>query len=145
MRLLLKIVTGLLAFYAAFVVVFEAGYLGWAQPSFAGNGIPMMVLTTTDDAGDARSRMLAQFNTDGALYASAHHWPRGWYRRALQHPAVQVEIDGVVADYRAVSITGSEFERVAAAHPLPFMVRFLMGFPPEREILRLDPATPRPS
>ena len=32
-----------------------------------------------------------------------------------------------------------EFEAVAEAFPLPFVVRFLMGFPPQRNILRLDP------
>ena len=45
----------------------------------------------------------------------------------------------MVADYPAVPVKGEEFDRVAAAYPLPFFVRFLMGFPPEREILRLDP------
>jgi hypothetical protein len=53
---------------------------------------------------------------------------------------VRVEIDGVVADYIAVAVEGEEFERVAAEHPLPLRFLFLMGFPPPRDILRLDPA-----
>ncbi len=53
---------------------------------------------------------------------------------------MRVEIDGVVADYIVVAMEGEEFERVAAQHPLPLPILFLMGFPPPRDILRLDPA-----
>ena len=126
------------AAYVAFVVVFGAAFLGWYQPSFEKGGIPMLVITTTDDAGASRDRMLARLETDGKLYVSAHHWPRGWYEQALRNPAVGIEIDGAVADCVAVPVAGKEFERVAAEHPLPFAVRFLMGFPPPRNLLRLD-------
>jgi hypothetical protein len=129
------------AVYVAFVVAFETLFLGWYQPKFDRSGIPMLVLTTTDDAGVSRERRLARFETDGRVYVSAHHWPRGWYHRALESPDVRVEIDGVVADSIAVPVEGKEFERVAAEHPLPLPIRFLMGFPPPRDILRLDPAS----
>lgn len=134
----LKWVGGIFGFYVFFVIVFEAGYLGWMQPSFDGAGVPMLKLTTTDPSGSANDRMLAGFETDGKMYVSAHHWPRGWYHRALANPDVQVEFEGKRTDYVAVPVSGAEFDRVAATHPLPFVVRFLMGFPPEREILRLD-------
>ena len=130
------------AIYVIFVVAFGAGYLGTYQPSFEDSGIPMLVITTTDDSRESRDRMLARFETDGKLYVSAHHWPRGWYKRARKNPNVRVEIDGVVSDYIAVPVDGEEFERVADAHPLPLMARFLMGFPPPRDILRLDSTTP---
>ena len=136
----LKWVGVLVAVYVGFVVAFETLYLGWYQPKLASTGIPMLVITTTDDSGVSRERRLARLETDGRLYVSAHHWPRGWYRRALQNPNVRAEIDGAVADYIAVPVDGEEFERVAAEHPLPLPVRFLMGFPPPRDILRLDPA-----
>ena len=126
------------AVYVSFVVVFETGYLGIYQPSFENSGIPMLVLTTTDDAGKSRDRMLARMETDGKLYVSAHHWPRGWYKRALKNPNVRIKIHDMVSDYIAVPVDGKEFERVAKDHPLPLPVRFLMGFPPPREILRLD-------
>jgi hypothetical protein len=100
----------------------------------------MLVLTTTDDSGVSRDRRLARFETDGRVYVSAHHWTRGWYGRALENPNVQVEMEGAVADYIAVPIDGEEFEQVAAEHPLPLQYLFLMGFPPQRDILRLDPA-----
>jgi len=126
------------AVYVSFVVVFETGYLGIYQPSFEDSGIPMLVLTTTDDSGKSRDRMLARMETDGKLYVSAHHWPRGWYKRALKNPNVRIKIHDMVSDYIAVPVDGEEFERVAKDHPLPLPVRFLMGFPPPREILRLD-------
>ena len=126
------------AVYVSFVVVFETGYLGMYQPSFEDSGIPMLVLTTTDDSGKSRDRMLARLETDGKLYVSAHHWPRGWYKRALKNPNVRIKIHDMVSDYIAVPVDGEEFERVAKDHPLPLPVRFLMGFPPPREILRLD-------
>ena len=126
------------AVYVSLVVVFETGYLGMYQPSFEDSGIPMLVLTTTDDSGKSRDRMLARMETDGKLYVSAHHWPRGWYKRALKNPNVRIKIHDMVSDYIAVPVEGEEFERVATEHPLPLPVRFLMGFPPPREILRLD-------
>ena len=135
----LKWVGVLVAVYAGFVVAFETLYLGWYQPKLASTGIPMLVITMTDDSGVSRERRLARLESDGKQYVSAHHWPRGWYSRAVENPNVRVEIDGAVADYVAVPAKGEEFERVAAEHPLPLPVRFLMGFPPPRDILRLDP------
>ncbi len=125
--------------YLVFVLLFEFVYLGVMQPSFEDQGIPMVVITTTDSAGEPRERMLAVFKTDDQLYLSAHHWPRGWYHEAMAHPEVQVELDGVKGDYLAVAVEGEEFDRVSERFPLGFVVNFLMGFPPERDILRLDP------
>jgi hypothetical protein len=130
----------IVAVYVVFVLAFETLYLGWYQPKLARTGIPMLVITTTDDAGVSRERRLARLETNGKLYVSAHHWPRGWYSRALENPNVRVEIDGGVTDYLAVPAEGEEFERVAFEHPLPPPILFLMGFPPPRDILRLDPA-----
>ena len=138
----LKWIGVVFAVYVAFVLAFEAGYLGALQPSFEEAGIPMLVLTTSDEAGDTYDRMLARFETDGRLYVSAHHWTRGWYKRAVDNPSVRVWIDGAVSDHVAVPVDGAEFSRVAGQHPIPFVPRFLMGFPPPRDILRLDPVAP---
>ena len=136
----LKWVGVIVAVYVAFVVAFETLFLGLYQPKLERTGIPMLVIAIADDSGASRERRLARFETDGKLYVSAHHWPRGWYSRALENPNVRVEIDGVVADYIAIAVEGEEFERVATEHPLPLRFLFLMGFPPPRDILRLDPA-----
>lgn len=137
---IVKWLVGILAVYALFVFAFEAFFLGMVQPKLEGTGVPMLVLTTTDEAGVSRERRLAKMETDGRIYVSAHHWPRGWYKRALANPAVQVDLEGAVGDYVAVPVEGAEHDRVAAEWPLPLPVLFLMGFPPPREILRLDPA-----
>ena len=126
--------------YIGFVVAFETLYLGWFQPKLSRTGIPMLVITTTDASGESDERRVARFEMDGRLYVSAHHWPRGWYTRAIENPEVRVEIEGASADYLAVPVEGTEFDRVAAEYPIPLPVRFVMGFPPPRDILRLDPA-----
>ena len=141
--------------YVVFVLLFETLFLGMYQPSFEDPegcsnadgqktlrrdcGIPMIVITTTDDKGESKNTTVARFITDGKLYVSAHHWTRGWYKAASKNPNVRGEIQGNTADYIAVAVEGEEFERVAAEHPLPLQVKFLMGFPPPRQILRLDP------
>jgi hypothetical protein len=127
------------AIYIVFVLLFEFVFLGIYQPKLERTGIPMLVLTTTDSTGELRNRRLARFETDGKLYISAHHWPRGWYHETVANPNVRAEIDGVTSDYTAMTVEGDEFERVAAEYRLPFMALFLMGFPPERDIVRLDP------
>ena len=47
-------------------------------------------------------------------------------------------IDGEVKDYLAVPVEGDEFEMVDRGFPLRLPVRIMMGFPPKRQILRLD-------
>ena len=73
------------------------------------------------------------------MYVSAHHWTRGWYHELAANPAVRAEVEGDVADYVAVVVTGDEFDRIAAEFPIPLFMRFLMGFPVGRDIVRLDP------
>ena len=138
---------GILAIvYIAFVFVFEGFILGYLQPNsvpdYLKDRVEVIVLRTTDSSGDESRRRVAGFEMDGRLYASAHHWPRGWYHNAVANPEIIVERDNVVADYIAVPITGEEFERGAAGFPLTFPVRFAMGFPPKRDILGLDPVPP---
>ena len=138
----LKWVGGIVGVYVVFVVLFETVFLGYLQPSFSGRGIPMLDIVTTDEAGDLNKRRLARFDSSaGPMYVSAHHWTRGWYHELVANPEVRVEIDGEAGDYVAVVVTGDEFDRIAAEFPLPFPIRFLMGFPPERDIVRLDPVS----
>jgi hypothetical protein len=120
------------AVYVGLVVLFEAVILGMIQPKLEGAALPMLVITTTDDSGESKPRRLAQLDVDGRIYVSAHHWPRGWYHRAVANPEVRVEMDGAESDYLAVPVDGEEFDRVAAEVPLPFFIRLVMGFPPER-------------
>ncbi len=133
---MLKWIGGAFAFYVLFVLLFESVLLGYFQPDF--EAYPMMLLTTTDETGAEQTRKLALFETDGKLYLSAHHWPRGWFKRAMRNPRVTAEINDVSAKYLAVRVEGEEFDRVDEVHPMPLPVLFVMGFPPTRDVLRLD-------
>ena len=140
--------------YVVFVLLLESVFLGYFQPSFEDPngcsieegqktlgrdcGIPMIVVTTTNDKGESNETMVARFRTDGKLYVSAHHWTRGWYKAAISNPNVKGEIQGKVNNYVAVPIEGEEFEQVASDHPIPTRIWVMMGLPPKRQILRLD-------
>ena len=120
--------------YAALVVALES-FVGFAQ--FEARK-PLEIITT-DEGGADRSRMVFRFEEGGRVYASAHHWPRRWYRDAVAQERIEAVIDGVRADYRAVPIEDpTEFARLEEAFPLPFAFRALTAFPP-RSFLRLDP------
>lgn len=131
---LTRILVALLLAYVALVVVFET-FLGVAQPA----GGSTMVVTTTAPDGTTNERVVARLESAGQLYVAANHWPRAWYRQALQNPTVRVVGSDFAADYRPIPIAGAEYDRVNGEHPLGFAIRFLTGFP-ARRILRLDPA-----
>ena len=128
-----RVVAIVVLLYAGLVVAFES-WLGSSQP--AGQGT--LVITTIEADGTAHDRVVANYETDGQLYVSANHWPRAWYRRALDNPEVRVMIDGATGDYRAILVSGEEHEWVEAAHPHSATFRILTGFPPRR-VVRLDP------
>ena len=54
---LLKIVGIIAAIYITFVVLLEAVFLGYYQPKLESSGIPMLVLTTTDETGESTPRL----------------------------------------------------------------------------------------
>lgn len=120
--------------YVGIVVLFES-LIGYFQPTDGGT----VVITTSDGSGGAHDRVLSRLDSDGKLYVAANHWPRAWYYQALEHPQVQVAVDGERGDYRAVPVSDAERERLQAEHPLGPVVKFLTGFPPRR-FVRLDPA-----
>ena len=128
-----KILAIVLAVYVGIVALFES-MIGYFQPENEGT----LVITTTSD-GEASDRVLSRLDTDGQVYVAVNHWPRAWYHAALDNPDVKVDLGEGVADYRAVPVEGSEHDRVMAEHPIPGVMRFLMGFAP-RYFLRLEPA-----
>ena len=150
----IKWIIGLVGGYAVFVLVFEGVYLGLMQPSFekaecqgltqaqrrarGDCGIPMIQLSIESTNQTRQTTMLARHEMDDAVYVSAHHWTRGWYHAALAAGEVDGEVDGQLRRYAVEPVVGGEFQRVADRMPLSLPVRFLMGFPPERQILRLD-------
>jgi len=119
--------------YVGVVVAFES-LIGFLQPQQGST----MVITTFGGDGGAHDRVVSRLESEGRLYVAANHWPRAWYRRALENPNVQATLDGQKRDYRAVPVTGAEHDRIDAEHALPLFFRVLTGFPP-RYFVRLDP------
>jgi len=128
-RILVLVLIG----YVAIVAAFES-MIGYFQPA----GATTLVITTTDESGVSKDRVVSRLESDGKLYVAANHWPRAWYRRALENPSVEVTLDGMTASYQAVPVTGDEHARVERDNPLGIAFRVLTGFPP-RHFLRLDP------
>ena len=122
-----------LVIYVGIVATFES-LIGFFQPA----GASTLVLTTMDANEVAHDRVVARLETDGKLYVAVNHWPRAWYRRALENPNVKVTLDGKQADYLAVFVTGAEYDRVEREHHAGIVFRLLTGFPP-RYFFRLDP------
>ncbi|MYE13609.1 MAG: DUF385 domain-containing protein [Gammaproteobacteria bacterium] len=131
----IKILGILLLVWVAIVAIFES-MLGYFQPEGGGDTV---VITTFDADGTGHDRVLSGLDSDGQFYVAVNHWPRAWYRRALENPAVQITRGEETLDYTAVLVTGEEDDRVRAEHPIPIVARILMGFAP-RHFLRLDPA-----
>jgi len=129
--------------YVGVVVGFEL-YLGLAQPSFNADFVKQwdapVVITTIGEDGLPQDRFVVPMRSDGHLYVSANHWPRSWYRRALENPKVQITSDGETKDYLAVPIPAAseDQDRLERAHPHPAWFRFLTGYPPRR-FVRLEP------
>jgi hypothetical protein len=129
-----KIIAISLLVYVGMVAAFET-LLGIFQPG----GQSTLVITTTDEDGMTSDRVLARLESNGQLYVAANHWPRAWYKRALENPSVQVTVDGGNGAYLAVPITGAEHDRVNSDNSLGVVFRVLTGFPP-RYFVRLDPS-----
>ena len=130
----LKIVAIVVLVYAGIVVAFES-LIGYFQPADGST----LVITTFEGDGTPHDRVVSRLESNNQLYVAANHWPRAWYRRALENPEVKVSLDGEKGKYRAVPVTGVEHDRVDGENSLPVVFRILTGFP-KRSLVRLDPS-----
>ena len=128
-----RLIVILFLVYAGLVATFES-MLGFFQPGGQGT----LVITTTDADGATNDRVLARLESNGQLYVAANHWPRAWYKQALENPSVQVVVDGESGAYLAVPVTDEEHDRVNRDNGTGFVFRMMTGFPP-RYFVRLDP------
>lgn len=128
-----KIAAIVLIAYVGLVAAFES-LLGYFQP----RSDSTIVIATIGADGAAQDRVVTPIEDGGRLYVAANHWPRSWYRRALENPGVRVTANGQTKDYLAVPVTGAEHDRLAVEHAHGIGFRILTGFPP-RYFLRLDP------
>lgn len=129
----LKIAAVVVLSYVGLVIAFES-MIGFFQPT-AGS---TLVITTFDDEGTAHDRVVSRLESDGKLYVAANHWPRAWYKSALENPEVEITYDGEKSEYSAIPVTGAEHDQVDRDNSLGFGFRVLTGFPP-RTFVRLDP------
>jgi len=127
-----KLVAVSILVYVGIVIAFES-LLGYFQPA----GETTLVITTTAEDGTPNDRVLARLESNGQLYVAANHWPRAWYKRALENPNVQITLDGEKGNYLAVPVSEAEHDRVNGDNSLGMMFRILTGFPP-RYFVRLD-------
>ena len=128
-----KLIAILFLVYVGIIVAFES-LLGFFQPT----GQNTLVITTTDEDGATNDRVLARLESNGQLFVAANHWPRAWYRQALENPRVQIAVDGQRRAYLAIPATDEEHDRVNSENSTGVVFRFLTGFPP-RYFVRLDP------
>jgi hypothetical protein len=127
-------VAGLFIVYVGSVIYYEAR-LGYLQPQGATN-----IVIATFDNGERHERVLRLEVIDGENYIAANHWPRAWFRQALENPQVEVQMPGAdFAPYQAIPLEGAELDRISEIYSFGFEFRFRTGFPPRR-FLRLDPA-----
>ena len=129
----LKIAAIAVLVYVGIVALFES-LIGIFQPASGST----LVITTIDADGSDHDRVVTRLESGGQLYVAANHWPRAWYRRALENPDVRVTLEGTTSEHRAVPVAGAEHDRIDDEHGLPVFFRILTGFPP-RYFLRLDP------
>ena len=128
-----KIVAISVLVYVGLVAAFES-MLGIFQPTNQST----LVITTTDEDGTTSDRVLARLESGGQIYVAANHWPRAWYKQALENPNVQITVDGERGAYLAVPVTDEEHDRVNSENGTGVVFRILTGFPP-RYFVRLDP------
>ena len=118
--------------------------LGYFQPRSADS----VVLRTLDANGQPHDTALGAREIDGQVWLVSGQWFRGWYRRALANPDVELTRNGAVTAYRAIpvdtreavdAVTRLDRERTGAGYW--FGRGVLALFAPYR-LLRLDPRTP---
>ncbi len=134
----LRLIPILFLAYVGIIVAFES-LLGYFQPA----GQSTLVITTTDEDGTTNDRVVTRLESNGQLFVAANHWPRAWYKQALENPSVQVTVDGEKGSYLAIPVTDEEHDRVNSQHGLGIAFRLLTGFPP-RYFVRLDPQETHP-
>ena len=78
--------------------------IGYFQP----RGGNTAVLRTFGTDGGSKDTVLGLLDDNGQLWVESGHWFRGWYRRVLANPDVELVRGGQAAPYRASPVDTSE-------------------------------------
>jgi hypothetical protein len=99
-------------FRIAAIVVAAYVLLGLALDAMIGYFQPQSdrtaVLRTFDETGAAHDTVLGLLDDGGTLWVESGHWFRGWYRRLLRNPDVELIRGGEARPYRAVPVNTPE-------------------------------------
>ena len=139
---LVRLVAILVAIYVGLGLVADAA-IGWFQPQ-GGN---TAVLRTFDASGDAKDTVLGLLDDHGQLWVESGHWFRGWYRRVVANPDVELVRAGQAAPYRATPTDTPEAVDTVSrlmgkgTSSRYWIARTLLLFAPIRPV-KLDPRAP---
>jgi hypothetical protein len=138
---LVRILAMLLALYVGLGLLADAA-IGWFQPQ-GGN---TAVLRTFDPSGASKDTVLGLLDDHGQLWVESGHWFRGWYRRVVANPDVELVRGGQAAPYRATPLDTPEAVDTVTrlmgkgSSSRYWIARTLLLFAPIKPV-RLDPRT----
>ncbi len=96
---IIRIVAIVFGVYVALGLIID-GAIGYFQPQSGTTA----VLCSFDASGQSKNTVLGLLDDDGQLWVESGHWFRGWYKRVLANPEVELVRDGESAPYRAVPV-----------------------------------------
>ena len=99
----LRVIAVVFGAYAVLGLCLDAA-IGHFQP----RGGNTAVLRTFDAGGHSKDSVLGLLDDNGQLWVESGHWFRGWYRRALANPDVELVRGSDVGAYRAVPVNTPE-------------------------------------
>jgi len=104
-----KVVAGIVLGYLLIALLIGA-LIAYFQPQREGT----LILRTFDQSGQVHETVLRDIHdANGARWLWSAKWFRGWYYRALEHPHVEIVVDGKPTKQLAVEVTdAAEIERV---------------------------------
>ena len=138
---LVRILAMLLALYVGLGLLADAA-IGWFQPQ-GGN---TAVLRTFDLSGGSKDTVLGLLDDHGQLWVESGHWFRGWYRRVVANPDVELVRGGQAAPYRATPLDTPEAVDTVTrlmgkgSSSRYWIARTLLLFAPIKPV-KLDPRT----
>jgi hypothetical protein len=140
-----RVVAIVFAVYVALGLAIDAA-IGKFQPQMERTAM----LRTFDQSGQAKETVLSLLDDNGQLWVESGHWFRGWYRRAVAYPDVELVRDGEARPYRAVPM--DDAQSIATVTRLMgkgqgagyWVGRAMLLWAPIKPV-RLDPRVPSPS
>jgi len=138
---LVRVLAMLLALYVGLGLLADAA-IGWFQPQ-GGN---TAVLRTFDASGGSKDTVLGLLDDRGQLWVESGHWFRGWYRRVVANPDVELVRGGQAAPYRATPLDTPEAVDTVTrlmgkgSSSRYWIARTLLLFAPIKPV-KLDPRT----